>query len=114
MSRHNRKPVCPICDGVDVVRLDPDRLTWKEPSHKCESCGAALVTKFTRTAGAYVMLGVALMFGVFGLWHVAGVLALGSSGFRATAAVVLLVCINSLAVSGVLRSLRFSVWEAKL
>ena len=104
------KPVCPSCGSTAVIRIEPIKLTWRGPTHRCSACGSRLVAQLQRVAAAYVALGILLMLAVFGLFEATKSLATVSPLVPAGVALLLLYVVHGFAASRVLRSIQFKVW----
>lgn len=82
----------------------------RKPSHKCNACGARLVTRLPRRAWGSVALGVMLAFVVYAIYELSALIEIFSQSTRGLLAISALGGAYGFAASRVLRSIEFVVW----
>lgn len=103
---------CPVCGKAGVSRIEPVKISWSAPTHKCNVCGAALVTLLGKAAWVHMAVGVLLMFGVFFLYQAFASVFPVSPMVRIVALLALLGATYGFSASRILRSLTYRPWSA--
>lgn len=107
MSHHQ---CCPVCGESSVAEIAPGTFPMRKPSHRCNACGAGLVTRLPRRAWGAAAIGVLLVIGVYGLYELSAPVEMLSKSTRALLAVTAIGGAFGFAASRVLRAVEFVVW----
>lgn len=82
----------------------------RKPSHKCNACGARLVTRFPLRAWGSAAIGVLLAVGAYALYELSASIEMLSQSMRALMAITAIGAAFGFAASRVLRAIEFVVW----
>jgi hypothetical protein len=101
---------CPVCGASSVAQIAPGTFPMRKPSHRCNACGASLVTRLRPRAWGSAAIGVLLVVLVYGLYELSAPVEMLSQSTRALLAVTAISGAFGFAASQVHRAFEFVVW----
>lgn len=106
---------CPVCNGKNVVRIEPNSLNLAVPTHQCNTCGAKLksVLKWSTSA---LTVGVGLLYMLIGLaaYEASNHLPALPPVARFIILLSFLGAVLGYSANRILRSIEYKLWQPRL